>query len=339
MFVQIHMLQSMPPGNLNRDDTGQPKKCIFGRVTRARISSQCLKQNIRKHLKGEYGDALAVRTKDLPHMVEFGLKEINPKMSDDEVNKIKVALAKRFRAEDHVGAEAGEEGNESEEDAKTGTGPDDRANQTGQLVFFPPPFAKEIAKLISDLMKDNGNAYREWIGETKESKKLTKEEKKNLKDSIKKFEDDVSELSRSLTVDIGLFGRMTTSNLVVNVEAACQVAHAVSTHEAVIESDWFTAMDDMKTGPGAAYIGSGEGETFFDSAVYYKYLNLDLDALKKHLSWGDDKAAHAAGVLLEAAARANPTGKQNSFASHGVPELILVEISEQKFPISYANAL
>lgn len=39
MFVQIHMLQSMPPGNLNRDDTGQPKKCLFGGVTRGRISS------------------------------------------------------------------------------------------------------------------------------------------------------------------------------------------------------------------------------------------------------------------------------------------------------------
>ncbi len=48
MFVQVHMLQSMPPGNLNRDDTGQPKKCIFGGVTRGRISSQCLKRNIRR---------------------------------------------------------------------------------------------------------------------------------------------------------------------------------------------------------------------------------------------------------------------------------------------------
>ena len=47
MFGQIHMLQSMPPGNLNRDDTGQPKKCLFGGVTRGRISSQCLKRNIR----------------------------------------------------------------------------------------------------------------------------------------------------------------------------------------------------------------------------------------------------------------------------------------------------
>jgi len=139
---------------------------------------------------------------------------------------------------------------------------------------------------------------------------------------------------------------MTTSDLVVNVEAACQVAHAISTHEAFIESDWFTAMDDKKAEfastqtelAGAGFIGSGESETFFDSAVYYKYLNLDVDALKKHLSWQNDEAARAAAALVRAAASANPTGKQNSFAAHGVPELILVELSRAKSPISYANA-
>ena len=71
MFVQIHMLQSMPPGNLNRDDTGQPKKCIFGGVTRGRISSQCLKRNIRHSIqfKEAFGDALSKRTTYMPRMV------------------------------------------------------------------------------------------------------------------------------------------------------------------------------------------------------------------------------------------------------------------------------
>lgn len=64
MFVQIHMLQSMPPGNLNRDETGQPKKCIFGGVTRARISSQCLKRNIRLSLSSR--KRLAVRSRTEP---------------------------------------------------------------------------------------------------------------------------------------------------------------------------------------------------------------------------------------------------------------------------------
>ena len=63
---------------------------------------------------------------------------------------------------------------------------------------------------------------------------------------------------------------MTTSDLVANVEASCQVAHAISTHEAFIESDWFTAMDDKKSefAPsqtkelGTGFIGSGEHRRF-----------------------------------------------------------------------------
>jgi CRISPR system Cascade subunit CasC len=341
MFVQIHMLQSMPPGNLNRDDIGQPKKCIFGRVTRARISSQCLKRNIRHstQFKEAFGDALADRTTYLPRMVADELKKIEPKISDDELRKIKAALASKFKAEKRGASEEEEPNSEGQPKSRSVSAPHDTTDQTGQLVFFPQPFATEIGKLIANLRSKKSNVYKAWA----EGKK---EEKEKYKNDIKDFENEIFKESQSLTVDIGMFGRMTTSDLVVNVEAACQVAHAISTHEAFIESDWFTAMDDKKAEfastqtelAGAGFIGSGESETFFDSAVYYKYLNLDVNALKKHLSWEDDKAADAAGVLLAAAARANPTGKQNSFAAHGIPQLILVEVSKAKSPISYANA-
>src|SRR5690606_24961413 len=48
MKVELHILQSFPPANLNRDDTGSPKDCEFGGYRRARISSQCLKRSIRR---------------------------------------------------------------------------------------------------------------------------------------------------------------------------------------------------------------------------------------------------------------------------------------------------
>lgn len=48
MLIEIHMIQNHSPANLNRDDLGAPKTCIFGGVTRARISSQCLKRSIRR---------------------------------------------------------------------------------------------------------------------------------------------------------------------------------------------------------------------------------------------------------------------------------------------------
>ncbi|MBI2869129.1 MAG: type I-E CRISPR-associated protein Cas7/Cse4/CasC [Chloroflexi bacterium] len=178
--------------------------------------------------------------------------------------------------------------------------------------------------------------YNAWAGGKKK-------DTDQHKDAIKRFESEIAKMSQTLTVDIGLFGRMTTSDLVVNVEAACQVAHAISTHETMIESDYFTAMDDRKRdfAPSqteqvrAAFLSSG---TFFDAAVYYKYLNLDMDALQQHLSWEVNDAVKAARILVEAAALVNPTGKQNSFASHGIPALMLLEVSKKKRPISYANA-
>jgi len=341
MFVQIHMLQSMPPGNLNRDDSGQPKKCIFGRVTRARISSQCLKRNIRHsaQFKEAFGDALADRTTYLPRMVADELRKLKADISQHDLNKIMAAFASKFKAEKRgtpgIAEEDGEDHPQSDSAGNTAT------DQTGQLVFFPPPFAKEVARLLLDLLNNKAGAYNAWANGKKK-------DRDKFKDDITEFEREVLKASESLTIDIGMFGRMTTSDLVVNVEASCQVAHAISTHETIIESDWFTAMDDKKAEfvstqselAGASFIGSGESETFFDSAVYYKYLNLDIDALKNHFSsWHkNEEAARAAAVLVRAAASANPTGKQNSFAAHGVPELILVEVSKRKFPISYANA-
>lgn len=349
MFVQIHMLQSMPPGNLNRDDTGQPKKCVFGGVTRGRISSQCLKRSIRRssQFKEAFGDALADRTQYLPRMVADALKTGDFGIPDDEFDEIMLALAKRFKKGDR-GSDSNE-AQENEAERDKGEGPPSAGDGTGktpQLVFFPQPFAQRVAELIVDLRKRNNRAYRHFIGR-KLTPKPTKDEKKVIKAETDRFVQETFDASKTLTVDIGLFGRMTTSDLIVNVEAACQVAHAISTHETLIESDYFTAMDDRKDlyaatqtdRTGAAFLGSGETETFFNAAVYYKYFNLDIDALKNHLpSLSNEEAARVAGVLISTAALANPSGKQNSFANHSVPEYTLVEVSKVKRPISYANA-
>ncbi|RMG98525.1 MAG: type I-E CRISPR-associated protein Cas7/Cse4/CasC, partial [Chloroflexi bacterium] len=48
MFIELHLIQSFAPSNLNRDDTGSPKDAIFGGARRARISSQAFKAAIRR---------------------------------------------------------------------------------------------------------------------------------------------------------------------------------------------------------------------------------------------------------------------------------------------------
>jgi len=173
MFIQIHILQSMPPGNLNRDDTGQPKKCIFGRVTRARISSQCLKRNIRHSMqfREAFGDALADRTTYLPRMVADELRKLKTDISEDELNKIKASFASKFKAE-----KKGDTDSTEDDQSQSDSAPISATNQTGQLVFFPPPFAKEVAKLTVEFMSKQTKAYKAWV----DGKKKERDESKSL---------------------------------------------------------------------------------------------------------------------------------------------------------------
>ena len=46
LYIDIHVLQTVPPSNINRDDTGSPKTARFGGVVRARVSSQAWKNEI-----------------------------------------------------------------------------------------------------------------------------------------------------------------------------------------------------------------------------------------------------------------------------------------------------
>ncbi len=66
--VEFHILQSFPVTCLNRDDVGAPKTAMVGGSTRARVSSQCWKRQVRLALQ-EFGVTLAVRTKKVEEMV------------------------------------------------------------------------------------------------------------------------------------------------------------------------------------------------------------------------------------------------------------------------------
>ena len=250
---------------------------------------------------------------------------------------MKAGIAAQFKKEAKKGPEDDGEGADA-------AGGNESSGQTPQLVFFNPIFADKIAELLVGMKKDNPKAFSKFIGE---KAKRSKEEEKAADEAISAFRKQAFNARESLSIDVGLFGRMTTSDLIVDVEAACQVAHAISTHEVLIESDYFTAMDDLKetlatsqsASGGAAFLGSGDTETFFNSAVYYKYLNIDTRALSKNVEGAAaDQVGKAVGVMVQAAALANPTGKQNSFAAHSAPEWILVEASAVRQPVSYANA-
>ena len=125
-------------------------------------------------------------------------------------------------------------------------------------------------------------------------------------------------------VDIALFGRMLASAPAFNVEAACQVSHAISVHPIVIEDDYFTAVDDLNTGEvdrGAGHIG----ETGFAAGLFYSYICMDKDLLVSNLGGDVALANRAVAALLEAAVKVAPEGMQNSFASRAYASYVLIE--------------
>ena len=51
LFVDFHVIQTVPPSCINRDDTGSPKTAIYGGSRRARVSSQAWKHAMREYFK------------------------------------------------------------------------------------------------------------------------------------------------------------------------------------------------------------------------------------------------------------------------------------------------
>lgn len=130
-------------------------------------------------------------------------------------------------------------------------------------------------------------------------------------------------------VDIALFGRMLASSPAFNVEAACQVAHALSVHSVVVEDDYFTAVDDLNDGKedsGSSHIG----ESGFAAALFYSYVCINKTQLIENLDGNEALANQAIQALTEAAVKVSPKGKQNSFASRAYASYVLAEKGEQQ---------
>ncbi|OGO02864.1 MAG: type I-E CRISPR-associated protein Cas7/Cse4/CasC [Chloroflexi bacterium RBG_13_53_26] len=319
MIIELHMLQNFAPSCLNRDDTNSPKECEFGGYRRARISSQCIKRAIRwdgtfrEVLKGH----LSSRSLKFPNQVYDKLLQLGVEQNiNKEIGKGLEAIAKKEASKQ--GGEDGKEEKDAKRDAKNQDSYELDIFKTPQMVFYTDDEVSECANQIKALL-DKGMKPAEILKKDKKGKFV------NL---------PVFPLPHS--ADIGLFGRMVTSTHFDNVDAACQVAHAISTHKVGVEFDFYTAMDDLKKPeeePGAGMMGTVE----FNSACFYRYANIDCAQLKKNL--GDDKelAQKTVEAFIRAAVNAIPTGKQNSFAAQNPPSFVFA-VARTSGTWSLANA-
>jgi CRISPR system Cascade subunit CasC len=136
--------------------------------------------------------------------------------------------------------------------------------------------------------------------------------------------------------DIALFGRMLAEKPELNIDAACQVAHAISTHRVSMDMDFYTAVDDLSQDDES---GAGMmGVTAFNSACFYRYVRLDWEQLVKNLGGDKDLARKTVDGFLQATILAVPTGKQNSSAAQNPPDFLLGVVRKDGASWSLANA-
>lgn len=303
MLIEIHMLKNYGPSNLNRDDTGSPKSCIFGSVQRGRISSQCLKRSWRKSevLMKEIGkENIGIRTRKLPELVADELKEMN-------IGEDYIAAAKK-----KLTGIANKEGKLNKD-----------GDFTSQVIIYSPEDIAAVSEIVAEKIKGCASVA--------EFDKITAKDLEKAIAAVK---------IRPVSLDIALFGRMVTSDAFSNVEAAMQVAHAVSTNKVMMETDFFTAVDDLIDGTDEN--GSGMmGDIDYNSSCYYIYASIDTDKLLENLKNSENAdilVKQAIPALVKTMAFSNPSGKQNSFAGHSLPSAVMVECREYPVPISYVNA-
>jgi CRISPR system Cascade subunit CasC len=298
MFVELHMIQNFAPANLNRDDTNNPKDCEFGGVRRARVSSQCIKRAIRTCpvFAETTGVDVGMRTKWLIGLLRDRLIEADQSKDEAEVTAVLNAFVPTYASKLEKGSE-----------------------KTAVLLYLG---GAEVDSLVQALLEN----WQNLADEKAQADTLSRLVKALVK----------AHKGQTSAPDIALFGRMLAEKPELSLEAASQVAHAISTHRVTMEMDFFTAVDDRNPEDTA---GAGMmGFTGFDSACFYRYARIDWNQLVDNLNGDAGLARRTVEGFLRAAVAAVPSGKQSSFAAQNPPSFLLAVVRQDGMGWSLANA-
>lgn len=319
-FIQIHTLHNYPAALLNRDDAGLAKRLPYGDKIRTRISSQCLKRHWRVaddiFSLASLGVPMATRSRELPRqmrdmMIAQGMSE---------------TLAQ-------AAVEGMRNGGLLDKAGKSPQGED--ALSTGQAVLLGSAERDYLIGKCVALGQEHSEvkalkeAVAAWLKE--------KDEKNNIK-----------AMKHGSGLESALFGRMVTSDVLTSRDAAVYVAHAFTVHEAQVENDYFTVVDDLLRESGE--LGSaGIFDTELASGLYYGYVVVDVPQLVANLEGvgikdcfnvGSDQRELAAKVvhhLLHLIATVSPGAKRGSTAPFDWAKFMLVEAGDWQ-PRSLAGA-
>lgn len=315
-FLQIHTLTSFPASLLNRDDAGLAKRMPFGGVERTRISSQCLKRHWRKSEGPHRIDAIDGVTETIRSRVSFERRIVAPLVSEG-ANELAI------RAVVEVLMDLIQKGpKKALKEQKADAQPSGEAATFEQVVVFGEPeldyLRRLTAEIASDLDAPDKNAVRARLRAAKD------------------LQANIQGIKLAAGLDAALFGRMVTSDVLAQGDAAVHVAHALTVHANAAEPDYFSVVDDLVKEAGEA--GSGHVNTAeLTAGVFYGYVVVDVQLLVDNLAGDRAMAAEVVRRLVHLIATESPGAKKGSTAPYALSHLVLVEAGDWQ-PRTLANA-
>lgn len=185
------------------------------------------------------------------------------------------------------------------------------------LMFLSPAETEALAKELAAIVKKDPKA-----------KDLEKAVAKACKSAALKD-----------AADIAIFGRMVASDHSLTLEGAGLFSHALSTHRADNDIDFFSAVDDLQASDesGAGMTGTLE----FTSATYYRYVGLNLDLLCDGAHLGAltrEDRKEVVKTFLHGSVLAVPGARKNSMNAHTLPCYVLGLVKDKGQPLQLVNA-
>jgi CRISPR-associated protein Cas7/Cse4/CasC, subtype I-E/ECOLI len=299
VFLDVHAIQPVPPANINRDENGSPKTALYGGARRMRVSSQAWKRAARKQLELAADFQPSQRTKRLPTILADDLLERQPQLGERAAEIAEATVTALFGA-------------------KT---PKKNGRAVTEFLLFLGNAQR--ARLVDVLLQDTQRVLK-TVGNTKEFTKTLNELR--IRDAV----------TSGHPPAVALFGRMIATDPTLNVDAACQVAHAISTHAVEAQFDYYTAVDDVDEAAdetGAGMIGTIE----FNAATMYRYATVDMRSLIDNLDADQQFAVDVAVEFAKAFLLSMPTGKRATFANNTRPDFILLSVRTDQ-PVSLVGA-
>jgi CRISPR system Cascade subunit CasC len=323
-FIELHIIQTLPPSNPNRGQDGAPKSVMYGGTLRSRLSSQSQKRAARMWYR-QYSDIDRAQLAERSRRWDTRLAELLTIGEPEDRLMIARSILGLFNTKAEKLLDVMVAGSQS------------------NLLFLAAHEVEKLAALavkneatLLDLV-ERAKEYQGYLERDDVKKKKTydrfptKAEIRSLNKSI------VAAITDTVPGDIAVFGRMMAQLVETSVDGCVQVGEAVSVNEIkrsktndgwkAGEIDFFSAVDDIEPIDDADGGAGMIGEITFTSPVFYRYANICTHELER-LTGDKELARSSAAAFIEGFIKSLPDGYSRRFAQGALPEFVLIQVKD-----------